>query len=103
MRAAFCCRLRRRAAGYYELYAESYQDGNVYLMTAVKRKKASAASTFAIATRSRVEGKTEPTGMLIELGGVKSNVLGTHFTVFRNNPLQYARRRRRAEVLFHNV
>jgi len=81
---AFRCRVIRRAAGCFELFAESISGEDKLLMTA-KKKKAAAATTYAMYAGGEITGESNDDHgrNLVEMGGVKANLLGTNFTVFR--------------------
>jgi len=80
---AYRCRVSRREAGCFDLYAERPCGERAFLMTA-KKKKAAATTTYTIFSGGENGG--EPNGQgrnAIEIGGMKANLLGTNFTVFR--------------------
>lgn len=70
---AFRCRVTRRNTGCFELSAER-ANGELTLLMMAKKKKAAAATTYTI-----VGGENNAS----EIGGMKANILGTNFTVFR--------------------
>ena len=83
MSRAFCCRVTRREAGYFELCAEKASGERKLLMTA-KKKKTAAATTYAIYEGGENVSETTDQGRKqVEIGGMKANLLGTNFTVFR--------------------
>ena len=92
LRRAVRCRVTRRDAGIFELRVERQTGPDVLLMTAKRRKKATTTTYLVYG------GGPGSKGGVMELGGIKANILGTNYTVFRNRLLNHPRRRRTADV-----
>lgn len=87
--------IRRRESGvekiypYYEVYLEDPVHGLVFLMSARKRKK-SKSSNYVISLDKIPDTKAK----VKAVGKVRSNFLGTHFTVYSEgrNPFKSAKK-----------